>query len=239
MALPKIQYPVYEIYLKSLDRKVKFRPFLVKEEKLLLMAKESNDIKEITDTIKQIVSNCCCEELDVDKLPLFDIEMFFIYLRTKSLGDSAKLSLNCQNVINKETGEECGHTQEYALDLTKVDFTVPEGHTNVIKVSDDIGIRMKYPTTSVVMDPELDGYTALQKTIINNIECIFDKDSVYENSSEQELMEFLDELDTDKIGELERFFQTQPRVTLKETIQCKKCGYTHEIFAEDLFSFFI
>ena len=100
MALPKIEYPIFDVHLKSLNKKVKFRPFLVKEEKLLLMAKEAEDITTLLDTVKQIINNCCLEELDVDNLPLFDIEMVFIHLRLRSVVESLELIYKCENVVN-------------------------------------------------------------------------------------------------------------------------------------------
>ena len=108
MPLPKISYPTFNVYVKSLNRNVKFRPFLVKEEKLLLMAKESENFDDVFSMLKQIATNCCLEELDIETLPSFDVEMIFVHLRINSIGEKAELSYTCNNVLetkNEETGE--------------------------------------------------------------------------------------------------------------------------------------
>lgn len=238
MPLPKIEHPIHEVYLKSLDRKIKFRPFLVKEEKLLLISKEAEDSTDAKNAIKQILQNCCLEEIDIDKLPLFDIEMFFVHLRIKSIGESSKLSFTCQNVVDDA---ECGYVTDYTLDLGKVDYQIPEGHRNVVKLSDTVGIKLKYPTMSIVSEDVDSVYSAALKIITDNIECIYDADSVYKRSdiSDDELKVFLEELTVDQIDEIRNFFRTSPKVVLEDTISCTKCGFLHKVHAEDLYSFFI
>ena len=117
MALPKINYPIFDVYLKSLNRKVKFRPFLVKEEKLLLMAKEAQDLSSLLDTVKQIINNCALEEINVDDIPLFDLELIFINLRLKSVGEVLELTYKCENVVNEE---RCGNSMTFEVDLNEV-----------------------------------------------------------------------------------------------------------------------
>ena len=114
MPLPKISHPTYEVYLKSLNRKVKFRPFLVKEEKLLLMAKEGEDVNEIVKVIKQIISNCILDDVDVDALPTFDMEMFFINLRIRSVGEAAEMVYTCNNVVDEK---QCGQKIDFILEI--------------------------------------------------------------------------------------------------------------------------
>jgi hypothetical protein len=103
MPLPKIEHPIHEVYLKSLDKNIRFRPFLVKEEKLLLMAKESEDLKEITSTIKQIITNCCLsDDVDIETLPITDLEFFFLNLRARSIGEIVDLQYKCNNKVKDE-----------------------------------------------------------------------------------------------------------------------------------------
>src|SRR5210317_230493 len=135
MALPQIDYPVFEIYLKSLDRKVKFRPFLVREEKLFLIAKESKEPDDIKNAILQIINNCCLEDIDVNKIPLFDIEMIFIKLRAMSVGESVQLEFHCKNEVD---GVECDTTTPYVLNLDKVKYVMPEGQDNKIMLTDKV-----------------------------------------------------------------------------------------------------
>lgn len=238
MPLPKIDYPIHEIYLKSLGRKVKFRPFLVKEEKILLVAKESEEPEDIKNSIKQIIQNCCLEEIDVDELPLFDIEMFFVHLRSKSIGESAKLQFTCQNIVENNT---CDHVTEYTIDLNKVDYVVPDGHTNKIKISDKVGLVLKYPTIKVALEDFTDAYNATLSLFKNNIDYIYDEDSFYyrKDISDEEVEEFLENLSVDHIESIRNFFITVPRVALLDSIVCEKCSFKHNIEVENLYSFFI
>lgn len=238
MPLPKIDYPIHEIYLKSLGRKVKFRPFLVKEEKILLVAKESEDPEDIKNSIKQIIQNCCLEEIDVEALPLFDVEMFFVHLRAKSVGESAKLQFTCQNKVEETV---CEQVTEYSIDLNKIEYIVPEGHTNKIKITDKVGMVFKYPTINVALDDFSDPYFATVSLFKNNIDYIYDEDSFYyrKDISDEELEEFLEQLSVDHVESIRNFFITTPRVAIKDELVCSKCGFQHKIEVENLYSFFI
>lgn len=239
MPLPKIEHPIYPIYLKSLDRKVKFRPFLVKEEKVLLMAKESKDPEEIRLAIRQIINNCALEPLDVDSLPLFDVEMAFLKLRAKSVGESVKLVFNCQNEVE---GVPCNTDTDYAMNLENVQFEIPEGHDPKVMITDTIGCKLKYPTLSLTMNIEEgeETFVIVLRMVMQNIEYIFDADSVYkpEDTPEAELMEFLENLSPENLTQIQNFFNTSPKVVLKDKVTCKKCGFEHTIHTEDLLGFF-
>lgn len=238
--LPKIEHPVIEIHLQSLDRKVKFRPFLVKEEKLLLIAKESEDINEIRSTIKQIIVNCLLEDLNVEALPLFDVEMIFLKLRAKSVGEAVKLVFHCENVVE---GEVCNTDTDYTLNLDKVNYTVPEAHDPRIMITDTVGFKLKYTNLSnnIDFDNAEDAYDVLIDTIIDNIEYVFDGESVYptEGVDREEMRGWLDNLTTENMNKVEEFFMNTPKVILEDTVQCKKCGFVHKLYAENLLDFFI
>jgi hypothetical protein len=240
MALPKVEHPIYPIYLKSLDRKVKFRPFLVKEEKILLMAKESKDIEEVRLAIKQIIQNCVLEDIDVEALPLFDVEMAFLKLRAKSVGESVRLVFNCQNEVD---GAPCNTDTNYTINLEKVDFEIPEGHDPKVMITDTLGIKLKYPTLGLNMNIEEDeeAFVIILRMVLQNIEYIFDNESIYkpEDTPEQELMEFLENLTPENLTQIQHFFNTAPKVVLDDKVSCKKCGYEHTIHTEDLIGFFI
>lgn len=237
MALPKIDYPIHEIFLKSLNRKVKFRPFLVKEEKILLIAKESKEIDDVKNSIKQIIQNCCLEDIDIDALPLFDIEMFFVHLRAKSIGDSAKLMFTCKNTVEDQ---ECGTETEYTIDLSRVEYIVPEGHTNIIKLTDKVGIVLKYPTITIAAEEFDDMYESTVSVFKNNVDYIYDEDSIYKRKDieDDELEEFLENLTMQQIEAIRKFFITTPRVAIKDRIICSKCKYDHELVVENIYSFF-
>lgn len=241
MALPKIEHPIYEMYVLSLDKKVKFRPFLVKEEKLLLMAKESKDSAEIKRTIYQIINNCLLEEVDIDKLPIFDIEMIFLNLRARSVGESVKLSFNCKHK-NDETGEVCNTDTPYVLEIDKITYSMNKDVTNVVKLTDETGIKLMYPTlptSNVEEGAEL--FEAVLQLIAQNVEYIYDKDSVYksEDISEDELLDFLENLSPEHLEKINYFFKNTPRVVVKDSIKCRKCNYIHELEVDGVYDFFI
>jgi len=240
MALPKIQHPIYEIYLKSLDRKVRFRPFLVKEEKLLLMARESKDNDEIKRTVMQVINNCILDEnIDVEKLPLFDIEMIFINLRARSIGENAKLIYNCKH--KNDEGNPCDTDNPYMLNLDNVQYVLADGHSSTVKITDEVGIKLKYPTiASASIIKEADAYDAALQFIAQNIDSIYDPESVYkaEDLGAAAVIEFVENLTAEQLDKIQVFFATTPKVVLKDTIVCKKCGFEHEVEADNLYSFF-
>lgn len=238
MALPKIQHPTYEVYLKSLDKNVRFRPFLVKEEKILLMAKESNDAKEITSSIIQILNNCCLDDVNIAELPLFDIEMFFVNLRAKSVGETAKLNFNCQQITNEQP---CNTNTEYNLDLTKIRYETTEGHSDKIDLGNGVGMRFKYPRMDLLDFLTDEEYDVITDVIVKNIDYIYDPETVYKASeiSREEILSFLDDLNIDQLDAIRSFFSSSPKVVLEDKITCKKCGYVHNVKTEELLSFFI
>jgi hypothetical protein len=238
--LPKIEHPTYSFYIKSLDRKVKFRPFLVKEEKVLLMAKESADEDSIKDSIRQIITNCAQEPIEVDKLPMFDIEMIFLMLRAKSIGEKVKLTFTCQNVVD---GAECGGETDYTLDLDKVKYEIPEGHDSKVMLTDTVGIKLKYPTitTQINLAEGDDEYVEFLAALIANIEYIFDAESVYtpDKATPEEMAEWLGNLSLTAIEQIKGFYTTSPKVVLEDIVKCKKCGFDHTLHSENLLDFFL
>lgn len=240
MSLPKIEYPIYEIYLKSLDRKVKFRPFLVKEEKILLMAKEAKDEETVKLAINQVINNCAVEPIDVGSLPLFDIEMLFVKLRSKSVGETVKLIFTCKNEVD---GQVCNTENDYTLNLENVKYVVPERHDSRIMINDKLGIKLKYPTLNQKLDfiGDEDEYTATLAILLSNIEYIFDSESIHrpEDTSKEEIREFIENLTIETMDKIGEFFRTSPKVVLTDIVKCKKCGFEHTLVTEDLLSFFL
>jgi hypothetical protein len=244
--LPKIEYPLYEIYLHSLDRKVKFRPFLVKEEKILLMAKEAKDADSAKLAISQIIQNCAAEPLDVEKLPLFDIEMLFVKLRAKSIGESVKLVFNCKNEIPGPDGliaSVCNTDTDYTVDLDKVHYEIPEGHDSKIMVTDKVGIKLRYLTINSVVNltEETQEYDKMLGVLLESIEYIFDEDSVTkrEDCTDAQLIEFIESISGDFFDRVRAFFDATPTVVLEDKVKCKKCGFEHKLHTENLLDFFI
>ena len=145
MALPVLNAPTYELTLTSTGETIHFRPFLVKEEKILLMALESNDEKEMMRAMKQIISNCIIEDINIEKLPLFDVQYIFLQLRVQSVGDILTLRFQHNNGKNIN-GEECDHVQNFDIDIGKIKPESLEGHTKKIELTSDVGVTMQYPT---------------------------------------------------------------------------------------------
>jgi hypothetical protein len=238
MPLPKLQHPTFEVYLKSLDKNIRYRPFLVKEEKLLLIAKESDDLKEIATTIKQIINNCCIDDIDVDSLPTFDVEMFFVHLRINSVGETAQMIHTCSNVVEENV---CGNKTEFDLQLKNIKYIETSGHSNIIKLNENVGVKFNYPSISIpdnVLQNKFEdgGY----EVIAEYLDYIYDQDQIYKKSevSKEELMVFFDNLTLDQIQSIKNFFLTSPRVALQQELKCGKCGFEHNVNVEGILSFF-
>lgn len=208
MSLPKIQYPIYNINIPSLNIKFRFRPFLVKEEKLLLMAKESDNPSDMLNAIKQVVNNCLIDNnLDINKLAIFDLEYIFLKLRSLSVDNVVKLSY-IDNEDNK--------TYNFELDLNTVEVKFPEKIDNNIKLSETSGIVMKYPSASLYDDKE---FLNIEKDymfelILKCLDKIYDGDNIYEakDFKKSELSEFLENLNVKAFEDIKEFLLNIPKL---------------------------
>lgn len=207
MPLPKLQHPIYDLKLPSTGESIKFRPFLVKEEKILLMAKQSEDPKEIINAIKQIINNCTIEpQLDVDKLSTFDIEFFFLKLRSKSVNNIVTLSY-------RDFEDEKVYTVDVNLD--DVQIKRDPNHTDNIKLNESIGLIMKYPSTEVYSKLTSNNEDELAlNTIKACVESVYDENNVYpvKDFSDKEVDEFLQSLDVNSLEKVLNFFRTMPKL---------------------------
>jgi len=242
MALPKLNVPVYEAILPSTETVIKYRPFLVKEEKILLTAMESENEKTITDAVKQIIKNCVQGELDVERLPTFDIEYIFLRLRAKSVGEEVKIGLKPWG-CPQNNGELCEFTTEVPINLEEVKVQKTENHSNKIMLTDDIGIILGYPNIESIkemMKGELSETEVGLKVIKNSVEMVFTQEETHERDSftETELDDFFDSLNTLQMEKIREFFDTMP--VLKHTVKynCKTCGEEKETTVQGLNSFF-
>ena len=242
MSLPKLNVPVYEAILPSTETVIKYRPFLVKEEKILLTAMESEDEKSISLAIKQIINNCVQGKLDVERLPTFDIEYLFLRLRAKSVGEEVKIGLK-PFPCSQNNGELCEKSTEVAINLEEVKVVKNEKHTNKIMLSDDIGIVLSYPNIEKlqdVMGTKKSQTSQGMDMIKDSVSMIFTEEETYEKDSfsEKELDEFFDSLTSDQFMKIKDFFETMPQ--LKHTIKykCSTCGEDKETTVQGLNSFF-
>lgn len=239
MALPKIDTPIYDLELPISKKKIKYRPFLVKEQKNLLMAMESNDNDSIQTNIKSVLQNCTItKKIDVDTLPLIDIEYYFLQLRARSVGEIVSNRYRCNNTVGEK---ECGNIMETDINLLEIKV---EGHTNdePIKLTDKISVKLKYPEFSVVkkISSKESMTDASFDMIANAIEYIFDGDQIYyaKESTHEELLEFLESLNQNQFSKLEEFFDNLPKLSKTVNLKCSRCGFEHTIKAEGLEDFF-
>jgi len=179
MALPKIEYPIHTVQLLSIKDPVRFRPFVVKEQKLLMMALESGDINTIIDTIKQVINNCLVDEINVDKLPLVDIEFFFLNLRARSVSENVDVFFKCKNVIDEK---ECGMIVDASVDIINQVNIVNSPGSNKIMITDKVGVLMRYPTLEQVKLIGDENLTAQEKLVLDCIDKIFDEENVIDSS---------------------------------------------------------
>ncbi len=233
MALPKINVPTYELEVPSTKEKITYRPFLVKEEKILLLALEENDELTIARALKQIVNNCTFENLSVDSMPLFDLEYIFLNIRAKSVGESADLKLLMPD------DEKTYVDVQIPLQDIKVEFT--KGHKKDIKLTDSIMVVMRYPTYELLGVENTD--MTIEKTfklISDCTEKVIDGETIHERSdfNDKDLQEFYDGLDSKQFQNVQNFFETMPR--LKHTVEVvnPKTKKKNKITLEGLQSFF-
>ena len=246
MALPKIDVPTYETTLISSGKKVKYRPFLVKEQKLFLMASQSNDEKETINVVKQVLNNCIISDIDVEDLPTFDLEHLFMQLRARSVGEVVNLKYNCNNTVKDDKGEDkpCGGLVKFDLNILDIKPTIDKDHNNKIEITEKLGIVMKYPTLKMVGNfdnLQNESIDSIMEIIVSCIDFIYDDDQMYyaKDSSKEELMEFVENLQQDDLEKIQKFFTTMPKITKPLDFKCGKCGYEEKIVVEGIQNFFV
>lgn len=238
--LPKIDVPIYTIKIPSSQKEIKVRPFTVREEKLLLMAAESNSVDDIITTSKQVLNNCIITPgIDVEKLPFFDIDYLFIFLRAKSVGEAIEVNLTCNNTL--ENGNRCGHTFPTKMDISNCETMVDESISWDVKLDAKSGVRMKYPSYSLIKKLENTGDLDRKTTIIiNSIEHIYDKKGLYsaKDYSSKELKDFVEGLTEEKYKKLEAFVDNFPTFVVRIEADCPKCSFHHSVRYSDFTDFF-
>lgn len=238
MAIPKIDLPIYELDLKSEDRKIRFRPFVVKEEKLLIIALESNETKMIVDTVKQVINNCVLDPIDLDNLPMFEVENIFLNLRARSMGEIVEVTYICQNVTNEK---KCNGEMDVQVNLLDVALETKKVDP-VIKISEKIGMKLKYPTfeTSKVVTMAKGDDKLAMKLIRECTEYIFDESTTYltKDITEEEFYEFLDNMSQEQFSKILEFFNSIPTIKYSGSVRCPKCSKEHEVLLEGILDFF-
>ena len=234
MALPKLNTPIHQLELPSTGQKIKFRPFLVKEQKLLMFAQESNDDDTIADTILNIIDSCTEGELDVKMLPVFDIEYIFLQLRSKSVGETANIKVKCPD------DDTTYVDKKIKLDDIQVQMTA--GHTNVVKLTDKIKMVLTYPIMSDMKGVNFnDGINGTFSLISKCIHEIHDGDTVHTriDMDEKDIDEFIDTLDTQQFERIMEFFNTMPKLRHIVSVTNPKTKKKGEVVLEGLDSFLV
>ena len=234
MALPTMDLPTYDLEVPSTKKKIKFRPFLVKEEKVLLMALESENEKSIRDAVFELLKACISTRIKLENLATFDLEYIFLNIRAVSVGEIVPMNITCRDDEKTQV--------TYNLNLTDAEVIFPEGHTNKIMLTDDLGVIMKYPS----FDGFIEGQFAQSKdmdvikVIAESIDQIFQGDEVFDESttSKKEFLQFVESLTNKQLEKVQKFFETSPRLEHTFKITNPKTGVESEYTLRGLQSFF-
>lgn len=239
MPLPKISTPIYELELPSTGKKIKYRPFLVREEKILVMALETEDMKQITNAVVQILSDCILtKNFNVSELATFDIEYLFLNVRSKSVGETVEISITCPDDNETQVKVE--------VDIDSIKVQKNPKHTNIIKLDDDLSMRLRYPALDQFIENNFefkDNNSEVDKSLDMIISCI---DMIYnaEDSwsatdvTKQELKEFVEQMNTKQFKQIESFFETMPKLSHKVVVKNPNTEVESTVTLEGLASFF-
>ena len=242
MALPKINTPTYELTIPSNGKKIKYRPFLVREEKILILALESEDTKQITTAVVDILSECVLtKNIDVTKLATFDIEYLFLNVRSKSVGETVDVNITCP---------DDGKTSvEMSINIDSIKVQKVKGHKSIIKLDDQYSMKLKYPSMTQFIESNFESGqdggegSDIDKSmgmITSCIEMIYDNEESWDaaDSSQKELEEFIEQLNSKQFKLIEKFFETMPKLSHKVKVTNPKTKVESEIVLEGLASFF-
>ena len=236
MALPKIDVPIYELTVPSTDEKIKYRPFLVKEEKLLLIAMESGENSDILRAVKDIVDSCTFNKMKIGNMPMFDVEYIFLQIRAKAVGEVSTLRVLCLDDMKTYAKVE--------VDLNEIEVRVTDAHTNKIELSDEMGVIMKYPTVDSFVENKIDDISPanMLDVIITCIDKIYDKkgEEVFDakDSTKQELIDFVEQMNTTQFADVQKFFDTMPALSHEITVKNPKTKKESKVTLNGLNDFF-
>ena len=239
MPLPKISTPTYELELPSTGKKIKYRPFLVREEKILIMAMESEDMKDITNSIVQILSDCILtENVKVESLATFDIEYLFLNVRARSVGETVDVNITCP---------DDGETQvEMTIDIDSIKIQKTRGHKNIIKLDDNLSMKLRYPSLDQFVENNFETGQVVSEVgqslsmITSCIDMIYNEEETWEaaDCSKKELDEFVEQMNTKQFKQIEKFFTTMPKLSHTIAVKNPNTGVESEVVLEGLAAFF-
>ena len=235
MALPKVNTPTYELTLPSTGERVAYRPYLVKEEKIIMLAAESNDEKQMVRAVKNVIASCTSGDVDTNKITMFDLEYLFTQLRAKSVGESSDIKVKCR---------ECEKSNDVTVNLADITVDVPEASNKgtVKKITEDISVLLRYPIVDTILESsqgksEVD--TAFD-LIASCIDTIYQGDEAFDVSeaSKAEVIEFVESLSTQQFQDIYEFVNTMPSACLDVQFKCAHCGHDNDITVKGLANFF-
>jgi len=240
MALPRIDAPIYELDLPLSKKHIRFRPFLVKEQRNLLMAMESEDRETIEKNIKQVLHNCTLtENVDIEKLPITDVELYFLNLRARSVGEVVQNKYRCENIVN---GDSCDNLMDSSVNLLEIKVDMGNTGDGVIQLTKDISMKLNYPEFAFLerIGASTNASDVAFGMIVDCVDYIFDGEQYYHahESTREELMQFIESLNSTQFAKIEEFFNNMPKLNKRIDLTCSKCGFNHKIEVEGLESFF-
>lgn len=232
MALPKLEVPTYSVKLPSSGQNVVYRPFLVKEHKILLTLMES-ETEEISRVVTDLVDACTFNKLDVNKLASFDIEYLFLLLRARSIGETMDLIMTCKN---------CSHKNEVTVNLLDAKVNKSDNHSNIVKIGEDLSIVMKYPKIKdTLYFFKNNNQEEIFDFVVNSIDSVILNDEVFDakEQTKEELDIFVNSMTKDQFDKLEEFFTSMPKLTQTISKVCDNCNHNNETVLEGLENFFV
>ena len=236
MALPRLESIKYTLTIPSTQEEIEYRPYLVKEEKILMVALETQDQKQMMIGLRDVILSCTEGRVNVEKLPLFDMEYIFLKIRSKSVGEVSKIGIKCN---------KCDSTNKVEIDLESVEVNGKVEREHKIELTADIGMMLKYPLVGAIKkqmtgsNKKSDNDNAMA-TVIASIDYIYDKDSMYSASDEttKNLVEFIDSLTSEQFLKITKFFENMPKLEHNIKFKCQDCKKNNDIHVEGLQSFF-
>ncbi len=234
MALPVLNAAKYRTIVPSLGKEVEYRPYLVKEEKILMIAIESQDQRQILSALKDVIKACVFDDIDVDELAMFDIETLFLKLRSKSVGETTEIKAKC---------EKCDTPNNQLIKFDDIEIPKIKKGKMTIGLTGDIGVTLRYPSVTTIEksdSPNMDSYDSVVGLISNCIESIYDADNVYSAKDEgtKEVLNFVESLNSDQFSKLTEFFQSIPSLKYDLEYDCVKCGHKNKLELKGIESFF-
>ena len=237
MALPLNVTPSYQLEVPSTGQRVNYRPFLIKEEKTLLIAQQSEDPKVMVESLKEVIKSCIKDDINIDSLALFDLEYIFTQIRAKSVGEVVELVFPCDTCTDEKA------KTKVTIDLTKIQVVKSEDHQTTIPLFGEVGVMMKYPNMDTLQKLEsldVTDFNTIFSVVAESIDAIYNNEEVFysKDQTKEELLEFLGNLTSEQFGKVQKFFETMPKMKQDVEYKCPVCGKEHKKTLEGLQSFF-